>query len=185
MELDRGIASTRHSSPVAAFLYSIRRVKMRFTRRPRRSPRPITQRRLAISERTLRLQREALPLLATWVAEQQPSALERLEGFQRSEVVREIWWRKSEADTWKRARKLLRLLPKKIQAQILSERPLGGGPRHPCPKDSSYFANHVWHAVKPFVERGEIKIPAELDPRKHLEKRLLGHKQQIQQRLRR
>lgn len=74
---------------------------MRFRRRPKYPIRPITPRRVAISERKLKAERDRYPLLTDWITQQQPTAVERLENFQDCEAFRRQQWRNWDARTWK------------------------------------------------------------------------------------
>lgn len=116
---------------------------MRFRRRPKLPIKPITPRRIAISERKLKAERDHYPLLNDWIAQQQPTAVERLENFQECEIFRRERWRDWDAKTWKEARAKLRLLPPDIQHQILDY-----WNNSNIPADSGYFADAVRRKAK-------------------------------------
>jgi hypothetical protein len=95
-----------------------------------------TPRKLKSAERRLLKEREKYPLLVDWIAEQQPTAQEKvnahLDGWQR-------WCqstRNSTARQWREGRQLLRSLPAEDRDRFLDYWNNSG-----IPGDSCYFAD--------------------------------------------
>lgn len=134
---------------------------MKFTRRSRTSPRPITNRRLKLAEKALQRERDKFPLLADWVAEQQPTPLGRLEHFQDAAVVREKMWRQHTADTWRRARRWLFILSECDRRKLIAE-----WNNSFCPKTSEYFADFISHRIPAANEEGKQSLQQMIDERR-------------------
>ncbi len=83
-------------------------MKIRFQRMLRATRRTVTPRRIAAAKRFLAKERERHALFADQVAEEQPTAAERLEGFDLGYV--ELWtnMRNLHACQWREARAILR-----------------------------------------------------------------------------
>ena len=146
---------------------------MRFIRLPRPAVRPINTRRIAAAERALQRERDKFPLLADWVAEQQPSAEERLDRFQTAEFSRQQGRRDVAAASWRRSRALLRLLPQETQGELLAR-----WNKAACPGTSEYFSDAVFQAAKPLLDNGVITLPdPALDPRYRLQQMIEASEQ--------
>jgi hypothetical protein len=123
---------------------------------------------LKIAERTLQKEREKFPLLQDWIAAQQPTPEERLETFQNREADRIQRERDYSAQTWRRARQLLRLLPPETKDRVLEN-----WNTHHCPGDASYFADCVFQAARPLIDAGIVQLAdPKLDPRYRIEQML-------------
>lgn len=140
---------------------------MRFKRYRTRTPRPITPRRLSAAKRALQRERDKFPLLTDWVAQQQPTPEGRLDHFQSVEARRIESTRQNRADNWKRARRLLRLLPSEIRQAILDK-----WNNHSMPADPAYLGDLIWTTISHQVEDGSLNIPDDLNPKKRIEKML-------------
>lgn len=125
---------------------------MKFKKVPRTEPRPITKRRLKCAEKALQKERDKFPLLVDWVAEQQPTPIERLKGFQQGEISWEQSNRKYIADRWRRSRKYLYQLPAEERKKLIQE-----WNEHPClPKTHEYFGDFLCTRV-PWIKEEAIK----------------------------
>lgn len=139
---------------------------MRFQRLPRIAARPVTGRRIAAAKRALQQERDKFPLLTDWVSDQQPTAEARIDLYQDADLARQQVRRNDDAARWKRARTLLRLLPRETQRELLDQWNVS-----PSPGTSEYFADMVFRVARPLIDSGAITLPdPDLDPRYRLEK---------------
>ena len=136
---------------------------MKFNRYPHRSQyrRPVTKRRIAAAERALKRERDKFPLLADWIAEQQPTAVERVEFYNDAGDRRFAAFRDNRAKTWKRARAELRKLPKAERQRLIAQ-----WDASPYPKDAEYFADFLTQNIPGLKERKLAEMEEEIKRRK-------------------
>lgn len=107
-------------------------MKIRFSRFPIKGEvKGVTNRRLAASERHLKKEREKFPLLADWVASQQPTAVERIEKLDKTKQTWAAYMRSTEAAKWKKARAILASLPLEKRQEFLDWWNSSGIPAQP------------------------------------------------------
>jgi hypothetical protein len=145
---------------------------MKFARHLRKkAPRPITNRRLRAAERRLEKDRTKFPLLSNWIAECQPTAIERLEKFQIAELERVCRKRQLTAKKWRESRALLRTLPYLQRQEIIKEWNNSG-----FPKTVEYFGDFLTSKIPGERERKHQEL-LESAKKAHLEKlEKLGYK---------
>jgi hypothetical protein len=80
----------------------------------------ITKRRLSNSTRALQKEREKLPLLSDWVAEQQPTPEERINNFDEGLIKYQKKLRISRAKGWREVRKILSCLSEEAKIIVLN-----------------------------------------------------------------
>ncbi|NEP56792.1 MAG: hypothetical protein F6K31_07170, partial [Symploca sp. SIO2G7] len=142
---------------------------IKFSRRTRRIPRPITSRRLSAAERALKRQRDKYPLLSDWVAESQPTAEERLEHFQEVDIEREKSYRQWDARKWKQARAWLRTLPRQERLQLIHE-----WNQTRCPHTAAYFADFISQHIPAAKEEARRKLAAMVEAHREQKLQALG-----------
>ena len=94
---------------------------MKFTKHSAKQAREITPRRIKCSENFLKKEREKLPLLTSWIAENQPTALERIEKFKSCREEQIKIQRDKIAARWKECRRIIYNLPPREKEEILKE----------------------------------------------------------------
>lgn len=115
--------------------------------------REINNRRLAASERRLRIERESAPLFADQIAALQPTALERLQSMDAATQERFAHWDQKRQETWEEA--LARIAELSVEQQ---NKFLAYWNTSPVPSDPAYMLM----AVRRFVE-GKIDLEAIVD----------------------
>lgn len=95
-----------------------------------------------------RADRDKFPLLADWIAESQPTAIERLEKFQVQEMERLQRMRQLTAKIGRESRARLRTLPLEQRQEIIKEWNKSG-----MPKRAEYFADFITSKIPGGRER--------------------------------
>jgi len=111
---------------------------VRYEKLLRLTPRSITPRRLQAAERALKHERQNRPLLATQIAEEQPTPEERIHAI---DAQHHAWWqaiRDQASHTWRAARKILQGLPEDEQRELLTRWNAAAYPGR-----SEYFADFI------------------------------------------
>lgn len=104
----------------------------------RNSQRPITTRRLAAAKRALRNERNAHPLLAAQIADEQPTPEERIRSHDEANADHWQAVRDHRAQVWRRARATIRALPDEQRDALLD-----AWNRSSIPASAAYFADFV------------------------------------------
>lgn len=115
---------------------------------PRAEARPITNRRLQAARRALARERDACPLFADDIADEQPTPEERVRILDAEHVA---WWqriRDYNAQTWRAARRILNSLPAADRDRLYAE-----WQSAPYPGSASYFADFLYQRVGRSVSR--------------------------------
>lgn len=94
---------------------------IKFERVSRYYPRGLTNQRLAAAKRKLKKEQDALPLFAEEIAEQQSTAEVLILTKDRQIMLSEIERRKYIADNWRRARKILKSMPKDVRLKAIEK----------------------------------------------------------------
>lgn len=118
-------------------------VAIKFKRYPHHKPKGITSRKLKAQEKILKKEREKFPLLTDWIADQQPTAEEKILKQQQNAVNYFKKLRNHDAKTWIEARKKLRSLPKTEQLHLIEKWNNSG-----IPKSAEYFADFIRRHTK-------------------------------------
>lgn len=112
----------------------------------------ITKRRLSNSTRALQKEREKLPLLSDWVAEQQPTPEERINNFDKGLIEYQKKLRKYRAEKWREVRKILSCLSLEAKSTVLN---YWNNSR--IPKDPVYFLDLMSHKFADYLPINVIK----------------------------
>lgn len=106
---------------------------------PRAAARPLTERRLAAARRALQREREDCPLFADDIADEQPTAEERVQEIDAAQVAHWQRIRDYNARTWRAARRILNGLPVEERDRLRAE-----WQSAPYPASASYFADFLY-----------------------------------------
>lgn len=129
-------AKTWMADAVSAVRYA---PPMRHETMPRADARPVTNRRLQAARRALLRERDACPLFAGDIAEEQPTPEERVRAMDAEHVA---YWqriRDYNARTWRSARRILCSLPAEEQDRLRAQWQAA-----PYPASASSFADFLW-----------------------------------------
>ena len=111
-------------------------IRRRVLERP--EPRGVTPRRLAAAERALARERQRLALFARQVLAEQETAEERIRRIDADNLRHDQSFRDLAAKHWREGRRMLRLLPETVQAELIE-----AWNRSSIPPDAAYFVDFV------------------------------------------
>ena len=109
---------------------------------PPARPRPITPRRLQAATRALQRERDAYPLFAKEIVEEQTTPEDRIAQLEAEHVANWQRIRDHTARTWRAARRVLHSLPAGKQKELIDEWNAA-----PYPAGAAYFADFIWRKV--------------------------------------
>jgi hypothetical protein len=126
-------------------------MRLRHWRQNRPQKKGPTNRRIAAAERHLKGERDKMGLFADEVAKEQPTPLERIEGFDQGFYESQWAQRKQTAKLWRQARALLATITGRERSILIDSWNRAGYPGEP-----TYLLQHL----KNFIPRSQERITA-------------------------